>query len=95
VAGSAGLPEAEYDEDLKVVSAMRILTDEDYADPSKREAAEREAQAAAEAIMAARPRLQRHATAHVAEDRGLVWGPLPRPLLRVLGSRQVCRALSV
>ena len=55
MAGSAGPPEAaEYDEDLKVVSAMRILTDEDSADPSKRQAAEREARAAAEEVMAAR-----------------------------------------
>lgn len=53
--GNAGYPlEAEYDEDLRVVSASRVLSPEEYSDPSAREAAERDARAAVEAEMARR-----------------------------------------
>jgi hypothetical protein len=60
-----GLPlEAEYDEALKVVTASRVLTVEEYADASLRATAERDARAAVDALMA---------------QRGLDYNDTPRP----------------
>ena len=50
--GNGGLPlEAEYDQSLQVVTASRILSVDEHADPVLRAQAETEARAAVEAFM--------------------------------------------
>lgn len=53
--GNGGLPlEPEYDESLRVVTASRVLTVQEYGDPAERQRAESEAQAAVESLLVER-----------------------------------------